>query len=61
MQNGLDEAAELTRRLMADPNVRQVLPRVDFSGLISNGEKSSVMMATGIDPDAECWQDRADR
>jgi putative ABC transport system permease protein len=33
--------------------VRQVLPRVEFSGLISNGEKSTVMMATGIDPDSE--------
>jgi putative ABC transport system permease protein len=33
--------------------VRQVLPRVEFSGLISNGDKSTVMMAAGIDPDAE--------
>jgi ABC-type lipoprotein release transport system permease subunit len=33
--------------------VRQVLPRVAFSGLISNGDKSVVMVATGIEPDAE--------
>jgi ABC-type lipoprotein release transport system permease subunit len=33
--------------------VRQVLPRVQFSGLISNGDKSVVMVATGIEPDAE--------
>jgi putative ABC transport system permease protein len=33
--------------------VRQVLPRVEFSGLISNGDKSTVMIATGVDPDAE--------
>ena len=39
--------------LLADPDVRQVLPRVEFSGLISNGDKSTVMMATGIDPDSE--------
>lgn len=53
LQHGLDGSPELTRQLLADPAVRQVLPRVDFSGLISNGDKSTVMMATGIDPDAE--------
>jgi putative ABC transport system permease protein len=29
------------------------LPRVEFTGLISNGDKSTIMMAVGIDPDAE--------
>lgn len=53
LQHGLDDAAALRTRLLADPDVRQVLPRVEFSGLISNGDKSTVMMATGIDPDAE--------
>ncbi len=53
LQHGLDRSAELTTRLLADPHVRQVLPRVEFSGLISNGDKSTVMMAVGIDPDAE--------
>jgi putative ABC transport system permease protein len=53
LQHGLDNADELRSRLLADPQVRQVLPRVEFSGLISNGEKSTVMMATGIDPDSE--------
>lgn len=53
LQHGLDNVGELRGRLLADPQVRQVLPRVDFSGLISNGEKSTVMMAAGIDPDSE--------
>lgn len=53
LQHGLDDAAELRTRLLADPQVRQVLPRIEFSGLISNGEKSTVMMASGIDPDSE--------
>ncbi|WP_413897099.1 ABC transporter permease [Rhodoferax sp.] len=53
LQHGLDNAAELRSQLLADPQVRQVLPRVEFSGLISNGDKSTVMMATGIDPDSE--------
>jgi putative ABC transport system permease protein len=33
--------------------VRYVLPRVQFSGLISNGEKSVVALGVGIDPAAE--------
>lgn len=53
LQHGLDGADALKARLLADDAVRQVLPRVEFSGLISNGDKSTVMMATGIDPDAE--------
>lgn len=53
LQHGLDNATELRSRLLSDPEVRHVLPRVEFSGLISNGDKSTVMMATGIDPDSE--------
>ena len=53
LQHGLENADELRRQLLDDPDVRQVLPRVEFSGLISNGDKSTVMMAAGIDPDAE--------
>ena len=53
LQHGLDDVAELKARLLADDAVRQVLPRIEFSGLISNGDKSTVMMASGIDPDAE--------
>lgn len=53
LQHGLDDADTLRRRLLADPAVRQVLPRVEFNGLISNGDKSTVMVAVGIDPDAE--------
>lgn len=53
LQYGLDDAQRLSRELMADPDVRQVLPRVVFNGLISNGEKSTVMLANGVEPDAE--------
>ncbi len=53
LQHGLDDAQAVTTRLLADEQVRQVLPRVDFNGLISNGDKSTVMVAAGIDPDAE--------
>ncbi|MBK6715085.1 MAG: ABC transporter permease [Burkholderiales bacterium] len=53
LQNGLQGYAALRDRLLADPSVRQVLPRVEFSGLISNGDKSVVMVAVGIAPDEE--------
>jgi len=53
LQHGLDNADALGRQLLADPAVRQVLPRVEFTGLISNGDKSTVMMAAGVDAQAE--------
>ncbi len=53
LQNGLDEVATLRAQLLADPAVRQVLPKIEFSGLISNGDKSTVMMAAGVEPDSE--------
>jgi len=53
LQHGLDGVAELRTALLADSAVRQVLPKVEFSGLISNGDKSTVMMAVGVDPDGE--------
>ena len=53
LQYGLGNVAELRTSLLADPQVRAVLPRVEFSGLISNGDKSVVMMGLGVEPDAE--------
>ena len=53
LQHGLSGPRALTDKLLDLPEVRHVLPRVDFSGLISNGEKSTVMLGYGVDPDAE--------
>lgn len=53
LQHGLTDADRIRRQLLTEPAVRQVLPRVEFSGLISNGEKSTVMMAVGIEADSE--------
>ncbi len=53
LQHGLDDFDALRQRLLTDPAVRNVLPRVEFSGLVSNGDKSTVMMAVGISPDDE--------
>lgn len=53
LQYGLDNASDLRAQLLADPAVRAVLPRVEFSGLISNGDKSIVMIGLGVEPDSE--------
>lgn len=53
LQHGIDGAPALARRLLELPAVRQVLPSIEFSGLISNGDKSTVMLGYGVVPQAE--------
>lgn len=53
LQFGVAEWEKLAKRLMADPDVRSVLPSVSFGGLISNGDKSVVMVGLGVDPRTE--------
>jgi putative ABC transport system permease protein len=53
LQHGMDNANEVRAQLLADESVRAVLPRVEFSGLISNGDKSVVMVGLGVEPDSE--------
>jgi putative ABC transport system permease protein len=53
LQHGMDNANEVRAQLLADESVRAVLPRVEFSGLISNGDKSVVMIGLGVAPDSE--------
>lgn len=53
MQYGIAGFPALRERLLKDRDIRYVLPRLQFSGLISNGDKSVIMMGSGIDPGAE--------
>jgi putative ABC transport system permease protein len=53
LQHGLSNTAELRNQLLAYPAVRSVLPKIEFNGLISNGDKSIVMMGLGVEPDSE--------
>jgi len=53
MQHGLGGHAEVAARLAAIPRVRAVLPRLQLSGLITNGDKSAVFVGTGIDAGGE--------
>ncbi|MFA0525874.1 ABC transporter permease [Vibrio sp. 10N.222.52.C3] len=48
LSNGLDNVQALTKSIIGDSNVRGVQPRVYFSGLVSNGSKSSIFMGTGV-------------
>ena len=53
MALGLSDYAALKNRLERDPRIRSALPRVQFTGLISNGDKSTVFFGTGVDPRGE--------
>ncbi|WP_394246565.1 ABC transporter permease [Vibrio profundi] len=48
LSNGLDDAQSLMRNIIGDTDVRGVQPRVYFSGLVSNGSKSTIFMGTGV-------------
>lgn len=49
LEHGLAGRAALTRELLAHPRVTRVLPRLQFSGLVSNGDKSEIFLGTGVD------------
>jgi putative ABC transport system permease protein len=49
LEHGLAGSTAMTRELLAHPRVTRVLPRLQFSGLISNGDKSEIFLGTGVD------------
>lgn len=49
LEHGLAGRSELTRELLTHPQVTRVLPRLQFSGLVSNGDKSEIFLGTGVD------------
>ena len=53
LQHGLADAAALAGKFGALPEVRAVAPRVQFSGLISNGDKSLVFVGSGVVPEID--------
>ncbi len=48
LSNGLDTVQALTKSIIGVSDVRGVQPRVYFSGLVSNGSKSTIFMGTGV-------------
>ncbi len=53
MQYGLSDYQQLSQSMVSDREIRYVLPRIQFSGLVSNGDKSSIFIGTGVDPAGE--------
>ena len=50
MEFGMDNADQVRKQLIGDDRVRQVLPEVSLTGLVTNGTKSTIFMGTGISP-----------
>jgi putative ABC transport system permease protein len=53
LQFGLDQPGRIAGAATSVPGVRGVAARVDFMGLLSNGEKSTIFLGTGIEPEKE--------
>lgn len=53
LQYGITDAHTLEVQLKKDSRVRHVLPRIDLTGLISNGDKSLIFVGTGMEIQTE--------
>ncbi|MFY8285649.1 ABC transporter permease [Pseudoalteromonas sp. SSMSWG5] len=51
LQYGLDDTETLIEQLSSDEDINSVLPRINFNGLVSNGEKSSIFIGLGVEPE----------
>jgi putative ABC transport system permease protein len=50
LEHALARAADVEAILKADPQVAEVLPRLDFVGLVTNGRRSVPFLGVGLDP-----------
>ncbi|UPQ90112.1 ABC transporter permease [Vibrio sinaloensis] len=48
LANGLADAPAIVKQLLANEAVRGVQPRIDFTGLVSNGNKSTIFVGIGV-------------
>lgn len=53
LDTGIDNWRRVASDVRTAPHVRGVAPRIEFYGMVSNGQKSSVFMGSAVDPDAE--------
>lgn len=53
LEHGLGDAEAIERSLRRDPEVLEVLPRIDFVGLLTNGNRSIPFLGVGLDPAPE--------
>lgn len=50
---GLENIQELKRNILSQRNVRFTMARIEFMGLLSNGDKSVAFLGRGVEPDKE--------
>jgi putative ABC transport system permease protein len=53
LEKALPDGEALAAQLRRDPAVAEVLPRIQFTGLLSNGAKSAAFLGTAVDPRLE--------
>lgn len=53
LTHGIADSGRVAAIVAKDPEVQEVLPRIDFVGLASNGTRSVPYMGTGLDPQPE--------
>ena len=53
LDTGIDNWRQVAATVKTVPHVLGVAPRIEFYGMVSNGQKSSVFMGSAVDPDAE--------
>lgn len=53
LDTGLQDWQQIAAQVRGQPHVRGVAPRIEFYGMVSNGEKTAVYMGNAVDPNAE--------
>lgn len=53
LDTGIKDWRRVASVANAAPHVRGIAPRIEFYGMVSNGQKSSVYMGSAVDPSAE--------
>ena len=53
LDTGIENWQQIAASVRTAPHVRGVAPRIDFYGLVSNRNKSSMFMGSAVDPAAE--------
>jgi putative ABC transport system permease protein len=53
LDTGIDNWRHVAASIETGGHVRGVAPRIEFYGMVSNGDKSSVFMGSAVDPSAE--------
>jgi putative ABC transport system permease protein len=48
LTNGLEDSAAIYKQLISNTDIRGIQPRIEFTGLVSNGNKSTIFVGTGV-------------